>query len=134
MKTRRLEYKLVKELHWEASHVLNGLPSGHKCGRIHGHSYKATVSLTCAKLDELGMAIDFDLISKIGKALDHQHLNDIVPGNPTAEVIATFIYESLNAILLQIDAQDDVTVNEVFVWETATCGAGIKMYEEEAAK
>ena len=116
-----LKYRIRKEIRWEASHVLEGLPPRHPCSRMHGHSYRAFVTFTSTLLDEVGFVVDFNVVKAIRDRLDHQHLNDVLGDvNPTAENIATFIYDAANRILLELDAHDDVTCEGVQVWETET--------------
>lgn len=54
--------------------------------------------MTCRReeLNENGMVVDFKEISNIVKGkLDHAYLNDVIPGNPTAENIAKWICDSI---------------------------------------
>jgi 6-pyruvoyltetrahydropterin/6-carboxytetrahydropterin synthase len=89
-------YIISKEFHFSASHVLNGLPDIHPCSRLHGHNYIITVFLKSEHLNSNGFVKDYrelDIIKKyIDEVLDHRHLNDQIPANPTAENIAKHIY------------------------------------------
>ena len=56
------------------------------------------IYVTCRReeLNENGMVVDFKDISNIVKGkLDHAYLNDVIPGNPTAENIAKWICDSI---------------------------------------
>lgn len=96
--------EIRKSLRFEAAHRLNGLPAGHKCARLHGHSYRATVVLRGVVDSKLGWFMDFgdlkEVMAPLIDRLDHRYLNEI-PGleNPTAEVIARYIYENLLPLL-----------------------------------
>ena len=85
-------FTIKKEFSFSASHQLQGLPDNHPCSRLHGHNYKVIVELRSEKLDEIGFVQDYrelDLIKEfIDRELDHRHLNEIFPYNPTAENLA----------------------------------------------
>jgi 6-pyruvoyltetrahydropterin/6-carboxytetrahydropterin synthase len=90
-----------------------------KCSRLHGHNWKIEVIVSNDKLDKLGMVIDFykleEVTKKVIATLDHQNLNELKPflnSNPTAEIIAEYIYLQLEKLL------DNVNLKEVKVWET----------------
>ena len=46
-------YTISKDFAWSASHVLDGLPKGHQCGRLHGHNYVARIELSGHTLDSM---------------------------------------------------------------------------------
>lgn len=85
-------YTISKDFAWSASHVLNGLPDGHPCGRLHGHNYIARVTVTAPTLNDVGFVVDFGDLKPfsqyIDDHLDHRHLNDVLDGNPTAELLS----------------------------------------------
>lgn len=91
-----MTYTISKKFSFEASHILNGMPEGHKCGRMHGHSYRVEVILQSAEVDGRGFVIDYGdlapLKQYIDQNLDHRHLNDVIDDNPTAEFIARHLY------------------------------------------
>lgn len=87
----------------QSAHRLPHVPEGHKCGRMHGHTYEIEVSLRGRLDPTLGWVIDFsgvDVVVQefVVKVLDHRTLNDI-PGleNPTSELIAWWIWQRLSA-------------------------------------
>lgn len=90
-------YKITKSFSFDASHQLLSLPEGHKCKRLHGHTYEVTVELAAAEVNEHGFVVDFgdlDYMKRyIDQVLDHRHLNDILPVAPSAENIARFLFE-----------------------------------------
>jgi len=90
-------YKIRKEFHFSASHILNGLPFDHPCSRMHGHNYVITVELEALQINSVGFVIDYRALEPIKTWIDcnfdHRHLNDQMPLNPTAERIAKFLYE-----------------------------------------
>lgn len=92
--------KLYKSFGFESAHFLPKVREGHKCGRIHGHSFRCEVEVTGPVDAETGWVMDFADIKKafkpVEEALDHRFLNE-VPGlvNPTSEVICKWIWDQL---------------------------------------
>jgi len=90
-------YKISKQFSFSASHILEGLPQEHPCSRLHGHNYVITVHLKAEKLNSVGFVRDYRDLDNVKKyiddTLDHRHLNDILPFNPTAENIARYLYD-----------------------------------------
>lgn len=88
---------ISKVFTFEASHRLRGLPAGHKCGRHHGHSYTVELLLAAPAVDEIGFVVDYGDLDAfkhyLDSTFDHQHLNDVVPVNPTAENLARHFFE-----------------------------------------
>lgn len=99
-KSSVIEVDLVREFRFEAAHRLPLVPAGHKCARLHGHSFRIEVCVHGPVPPETGWLLDFaDLqkaFSPLHEILDHQYLNDI-PGleNPTSENLAVWIWEHL---------------------------------------
>jgi len=96
----RLEYKMYKiskQFSFSASHILELLPEGHPCARLHGHNYIVTIHLKSKTLDEYGFVKDYNELKVvkqfIAETLDHRHLNDCISGHPTSENIARFLYD-----------------------------------------
>ena len=92
--------ELVKDFRFEAAHFLPNVPEGHKCRRIHGHSFKGEVAVRGPVDPKLGWVSDFaDLrhaVDPIVDRLDHYLLNEIEGlENPTAELLAIWIWRQL---------------------------------------
>lgn len=92
--------ELAREFSFESAHFLPNVPNGHKCGRMHGHSYTVEVQVR-GVVDEIsGFVQDFGDISTafapIEKQLDHRLLNE-VDGleNPTSEHLARWMWDRL---------------------------------------
>lgn len=96
--------KIHKDFTFEAAHQLPKVPEGHKCGRLHGHSYKVRITVEGVVDPNEGWVIDFAVIKTAFKpildSLDHYYLNDI-PGlhNPTSENLCKWIWEKLKPSL-----------------------------------
>lgn len=96
--------ELVKEFRFEAAHLLPYVPAGHKCRRLHGHSFRCEVAVRGEVISEMGWFIDYaDIANAFGPLhaqLDHYYLNE-VPGlqNPTSENVARWIWERLEGKL-----------------------------------
>lgn len=90
-------YKISKQFSFSASHILDLLEKDHPCARMHGHNYVITIHLKAENLDKSGFVKDYNTLKTVEKyieeTLDHRHLNDVIPGHPTSENIARFIYE-----------------------------------------
>ena len=90
-------YKISKQFSFSASHVLDLLPADHPCSRLHGHNYLITVYLKSDTLNEYGFVKDYKALNTvkqfIDETLDHRYLNDCIPGHPTSENIARFLFE-----------------------------------------
>jgi 6-pyruvoyltetrahydropterin/6-carboxytetrahydropterin synthase len=102
------------EAGWEAAHWLPGVPEGHKCRRMHGHSYRARVTLRGPVDAGTGMVVDFSepksVLRALTGSLDHQVMNDAVE-NPTVENLAVWLWGSLSL------APFGGSLAEVRVWE-----------------
>ena len=111
--------KIYKEFTFEAAHRLPNVADGHKCARLHGHSFTAVIHVSGPVDDHLGWVTDFadirEACEPVRLALDHRYLNDIEGlENPTSENIARWIWRRLKASLPGLD--------EIVIRETCTAG------------
>lgn len=95
---------IFKQFGFEAAHRLPQVPPGHKCARIHGHSFRATVYVAGPVGADTGWVMDFaDLKSAVDpfiRQLDHYYLNEIEGlENPTSENIARWLWDRLRPAL-----------------------------------
>jgi 6-pyruvoyltetrahydropterin/6-carboxytetrahydropterin synthase len=111
--------EIFKEFGFEAAHRLPNVPEGHKCARLHGHSFRVEVHVR-GRLDErLGWVMDFaDLkaaVKPVIDRLDHYYLNEIEGlENPTSEVLARWLWARLRPSLPGL--------SRIVVRETCTSG------------
>ena len=92
--------EIWKEFSFDSAHLLPNVPEGHKCRRLHGHTYTVRIYVAGEPDPEVGWIIDFGDIrlafQPILDALDHRYLNEIEGlENPTAEVLAQWIWKRL---------------------------------------
>jgi 6-pyruvoyltetrahydropterin/6-carboxytetrahydropterin synthase len=92
---------LRREYTFEAAHLLPHVPAGHKCGRMHGHSYRVTVLVRGPVDPVAGWVCDFAeidwMVRPIIARLDHSTLNDTLP-NPTSEMLCAWLLRELAAV------------------------------------
>lgn len=110
---------IFKEFSFEAAHRLPNVPDGHKCARLHGHSFHVRVSVRGDVGATTGWVMDFaDIkaaIAPLEARLDHRYLNEIAGlENPTSEVLARWIWRALEGPLPGLDT--------IEVRETCTSG------------
>ena len=108
---------ISKTFRIEAAHRLPNVPDGHKCARLHGHSFAVEVHVKGPVDPKLGWVMDFaDLTSAFAPLfdqLDHRYLNDVAGlDNPTSENLARWIFDTLKPRLPLLD--------HVIVHETCT--------------
>jgi 6-pyruvoyltetrahydropterin/6-carboxytetrahydropterin synthase len=107
--------RLERSFRFEAAHFLPKVPPGHKCARMHGHSYLIEVAIEGDVDPERGWVVDFAVIDEhagpLVRQLDHQVLNEVGLPNPTSELLAKWWWERLAPVL---------PVVEIVVSETPT--------------
>jgi len=101
-------YKISKRFSFSASHVLDLLPAEHPCSRLHGHNYVISVHLKSETLNEYCFVKDYKSLKIvkqfIDETLDHRYLNDCIPGPPTSENIARFLYDRFKSEIPELYA------------------------------
>lgn len=111
--------EIYKDFTFEAAHVLPHVPEGHKCGRLHGHSFFIRIVVSGDVDPHTGWIIDFGDIKKAFKPiydrLDHYYLNDIAGlENPTSENLAKWVWQELKPLLPEL--------SRIEIKETCTSG------------
>jgi 6-pyruvoyltetrahydropterin/6-carboxytetrahydropterin synthase len=97
---RRMRARLTKDFTFEAAQTLPNAPAGHKCRRMHGHSFKVEISVEGEVNPAAGWVYDHAEIGTAMKPLvemlDHAYLNDIEGlENPTIEKMAAWLWKKL---------------------------------------
>jgi len=99
--------EIYKEFNFEAAHRLPNVPMGHKCARLHGHSFQVRLVVSGQVGERSGWVMDFGEIKAafkpVWEQLDHHYLNEI-PGleNPTSENIAEWIWRAIKVNLPEL--------------------------------
>jgi 6-pyruvoyltetrahydropterin/6-carboxytetrahydropterin synthase len=112
-----MAFELTKTFRFEAAHSLPNVPEGHKCRRLHGHSYRVDVHVAGEPDADTGWVVDFGDIKKavapVLDELDHRCLNDI-PGleNSTSELLCKHLWTRIHPHLPGLSA--------ITVWESDT--------------
>ena len=92
--------ELEKDFDFEAAHYLPNVPEGHKCRRMHGHSFRGQIAVRGDADPRTGWLIDFaDLkraVDPLVAQLDHYLLNEVDGlANPTSEILAAWLWDRL---------------------------------------
>jgi 6-pyruvoyltetrahydropterin/6-carboxytetrahydropterin synthase len=111
--------EIFKEFTIEAAHWLPNVPEGHKCRRLHGHSFRIAIHVSGPVDPQLGWVLDFAEIKTAYKAIedqiDHRCLNEVEGlENPTSENLARWLWTRLRPAL--------PLLSKVVVQETCTSG------------
>ncbi len=119
-------YELSIAGHFSSAHFLRAYPGS--CKNLHGHTWRVEVTITSAKLNEIGLVFDFrEFKMKLQDylaTLDHTCLNDLpafTKENPTTENLAKHIYREFGKLC------QPFLVKKVQVWESDN--ASITYYE-----
>ncbi len=120
---------IYKAFTFEAAHSLPNTPEGHKCRRLHGHSFRVEVHVSGPVDAHRGWVIDFGDIKTAFKPLyerlDHYHLNEIEGlDNPTSENIARWIWSRLKPELPGL--------SKIVLAETCTAGCVYRGEDEDS--
>src|SRR5262249_19465705 len=117
MMSERME--IVKVFSVEAAHRLPHVSPGHKCARLHGHSFRVEIHVRGSVEERSGWVMDFADIKAafqpLFDQLDHHYLNEVEGlANPTSENLVRWIWERLSPRL--------PLLSQVVVAETCTSG------------
>jgi 6-pyruvoyltetrahydropterin/6-carboxytetrahydropterin synthase len=91
---------LVRDYGFEAAHRLPNVPEGHKCARMHGHSYRLSIVIEGDVDPHRGWLMDFaeidEHVGPVVRRVDHQVLNELAGlENPTSEVLAAWLWREI---------------------------------------
>ncbi|MEA2014093.1 MAG: 6-carboxytetrahydropterin synthase [Thermodesulfobacteriota bacterium] len=111
-------YEITVKKTFSAAHTL---VIGGKREELHGHNFKVEATVSSEGLNKEGLVLDFRVLKKwldeILEELDHTFLNDLTAfknSSPTAENIATFIYNRMERYSVSMD----LSVSRIAVWES----------------
>ena len=117
-----MQCRLERDYRFEAAHSLPRVPPGHKCARVHGHSYRVVVAVEGQVDPDLGWLIDFGAIDRVVgpviAELDHRNLNEVAGlENPTSENLARYLWQRIAgelAVLVEITVSETPTSRCVY--------------------
>ncbi len=95
-----MRVELCRKYTFSAAHSLPRAPEGHKCRRLHGHSYEVEIAVRGEVDPESGWLIDYGAIDLKAKPviaeLDHRTLNEIAGlENATSELLCAWLWRRL---------------------------------------
>ena len=101
--------RIYKDFHFEAAHHLPNVPDGHKCRRLHGHSFTVRVEVSGNCAEPSGWVMDYAelkaVFEPVYQQLDHHYLNEIAGlENPTSENLAKWIWQRLKPDLAELSS------------------------------
>jgi 6-pyruvoyltetrahydropterin/6-carboxytetrahydropterin synthase len=104
-----MKVELIKEYRFEAAHRLPNVPPGHKCARLHGHSFKFEIHVVGGVDPHSGWLIDYgvmdDVLGPLVARLDHNYMNEIEGlENPTSEVTAKWLFDRIKPKMPELTA------------------------------
>lgn len=116
---QKADMEIFRAFTIEAAHRLPNVPPGHKCSRLHGHSFRVELHVSGAVDAHTGWIMDFadvkEAFQPLFERLDHHYLNEIAGlENPTSENLARWIWSELKPALPQL--------GKVVIHETCTSG------------
>lgn len=90
-----MSFTISKRFDFSASHQLEGLPEHHQCSRLHGHNYSVFIILI-GEINKTGFVKDYGELDNVkiwlNENVEHKHLNEVFTFNPTAELIAQYLF------------------------------------------
>jgi 6-pyruvoyltetrahydropterin/6-carboxytetrahydropterin synthase len=111
----------------EAAHRLPNVPDGHKCARLHGHSFQVEIHVAGPVGETTGWVMDFADVkaafAPLFDRLDHRYLNEVEGlENPTSENLARWIWRRLKP--------DLPPLAKIVIHETCTSGCTYRGEDE----
>jgi 6-pyruvoyltetrahydropterin/6-carboxytetrahydropterin synthase len=93
-------FELSKQFRFDAAHTLNRIIEAESSRRIHGHSYRAEVTVRGQADPKTGMIMDLGLLERaiadVRDGLDHKFLDEMSDLGPaTMENLAAWIWRRL---------------------------------------
>ena len=109
-----MTFRLTKDFDFESAQTLPNAPKGHKCAKMHGHSFKVEISVEGEMDPKTGWVYDHAQISAAMRPLvdqmDHAYLNDIAGlENPTIENMAIWFWGKLSP---QLSGLAEIVIHE----------------------
>ena len=114
--------KIFRTFTFDSAHYLPNVPDGHKCKKVHGHTYRMTVYFEGELEKDLKWVADFAVVKKVINPIidriDHQLLNEIEGlENPTCEMIAIWLWDKIKEeipMLCRIELHENTTSGAIY--------------------
>ena len=86
------------DFEFQAARRLTAVPPEHPCARLHGHTFRCTLSVSGGLVPGLDWVVDFADVERVAEGLrgvlEHRYLNEIEGlENPTSEVLARWMWD-----------------------------------------
>lgn len=144
-----MQITVMRQVKFCAGHRLAGHEG--KCVNLHGHNYIAQFFVTGSEVDSCGRVVDFSVINRLFKGWIDEHWDHgmliwkddteaidalkqlkqqrlyVMPYNPTAENMATYLLTEVAPQLVTEIEGYDVYVSKVIVWETENSFAEVSV-------
>jgi 6-pyruvoyltetrahydropterin/6-carboxytetrahydropterin synthase len=100
-------YEISQRFFFESAHTLDRKIDTASSKRIHGHTYRAEVTVQGLKNPETGMVVDLGVLRReieaVREVLDHAFLDEVPAlGAPTLENLCAFIASRLHGVTPQV--------------------------------
>lgn len=111
---RAMTVRMTREFSFDAAHRLPRVPAGHRCGQVHGHTFKVEVHYSGEVDPDTGWIGDHREVAaavrELTARLDHQLLNDIEGlENPTVETLCGWFWAQLQPA---VPGLEEIVVHE----------------------
>ncbi len=118
-------FELSKQFRFDAAHTLDRSIQTESSRRIHGHSYRAEVTIRGQPDSSTGMIVDLGLLestmAEVRDALDHRFLDEISDLGPaTMENLSRWIWERLKPVVVnlwKVSVHRDSSGEACFYWD-----------------
>ena len=80
---------ITKKFSFESAHRLLNLPVGHKCRKLHGHSYEMTLIIKGTPSAETGFILDYAEVSKLGNDIADDLDHSVLVASPDVHLLRT---------------------------------------------
>lgn len=102
---------ITKSFSFESAHSLSHLSEDHKCHRMHGHTYKFSVSVRGEINPAYGWIMDYAELGRIVRdrvvvVLDHRNLNDFITPSTNENLVLWMVKQIALPGLCRIECQE----------------------------
>lgn len=113
-------FTLRKKFSFDAAHHLQGvMPTGHKCTKVHGHTWNGEIIINYySKLPERGYIIDFGLLGGIVKKFDHENINMLLDKTTAERISEDILYKVVGIIMSDTQVKLEDFSLQVVIAET----------------